>query len=32
MASIVIIFRKDKLSKKSEAPIHFRIIKNRKVT
>ncbi len=31
MPSISIVFRKDKLNKKSEAPIHFRIIKNRKV-
>ena len=30
MSSIAIVFRKDKLNKKNEAPIHFRIIKNRK--
>src|SRR5437868_3812804 len=30
MASVTIVFRKDKLNKKGEAPIHFRIIKNRK--
>lgn len=31
MASVSIVFRKDKLNKKSEAPIHFRIIKDRKI-
>ncbi len=31
MASVAIIFRKDKLNKKGLAPIHFRIIKHRKV-
>jgi integrase len=30
MPSVSIVFRKDKLNKKGEAPIHFRIIKNRK--
>lgn len=30
MASITVVFRKDKINKKGEAPIHFRIIKNRK--
>ncbi|HPH99553.1 MAG TPA: site-specific integrase [Chitinophagaceae bacterium] len=30
MPSVSIIYRKDKLNKKGEAPIHFRIIKNRK--
>jgi len=30
MASIALVFRKDKLNKKGEAPLHFRIIKNRK--
>lgn len=29
MASITIVFRKDKLNARGEAPIHFRIIKNR---
>ena len=32
MASVQTVFRKDKLNSKGEAPIHFRIIKNRKVT
>jgi integrase len=32
MASITIVFRKDKLNKKSEGPIHFRIIKDRKTS
>ena len=32
MASVNIVFRKDKLNKKNEAPIHFRIIKNRKTS
>jgi len=32
MASVTIIFRKDKLNAKNEAPIHFRIIKNRKIS
>jgi integrase/recombinase XerD len=31
MATVSIIYRKDKLNKKGEAPIHFRIIKDRKV-
>lgn len=31
MASVAIIFRKDKLNQKDEAPIHLRIIKNRKI-
>ena len=30
MATVTIVFRKDKFNKKEEAPIHFRIIKNRK--
>lgn len=30
MSSVAIVFRKDKLNKKNEAPIHFRIIKDRK--
>ena len=32
MASIAIVYRKDKLNKKGEAPIHFRIIKDRKIS
>lgn len=32
MSSVAIVFRKDKLNKKSEAPIHFRIIKDRKIS
>jgi integrase/recombinase XerD len=32
MASVAIVFRKDKLNKKGEAPIHFRIIKDRKIS
>jgi integrase/recombinase XerD len=32
MATVTIIFRKDKFNQKGQAPIHFRIIKNRKVT
>jgi len=32
MASVTIVFRKDKLNAKGEAPIHFRIIKNRKAS
>lgn len=32
MASVAIIFRKDKLNAKKEAPIHFRIIKDRKIS
>ena len=32
MATISIIYRKDKLNKKGEAPVHFRIIKDRKVS
>ncbi len=32
MASVQSVFRKDKLNAKGEAPIHFRIIKNRKVS
>jgi integrase/recombinase XerD len=31
MSSVATVFRKDKLNKKGEAPIHFRIIKNRKI-
>ena len=32
MATVSIIYRKDKLNKKGEAPVHFRIIKDRKVS
>lgn len=32
MTSVAIVFRKDKLNARKEAPIHFRIIKNRKVS
>lgn len=32
MSSISTVFRKDKLNKKNEGPIHFRIIKDRKVS
>ncbi len=32
MASVTVVQRKDKANKKGEAPIHFRIIKNRKVS
>ena len=32
MSSVTIVFRKDKLNKKNEAPIHFRIIKDRKIS
>jgi len=32
MASVSIVYRKDKLNKKGEAPIHFRIIKDRKIS
>lgn len=32
MASVSIVFRKDKLNKNNEAPIHYRIIKNRKIS
>lgn len=32
MSSISIVFRKDKLNKKGQAPIHFRIIKDRKIS
>lgn len=32
MASVAIVFRKDKLNAKKEAPIHFRIIKDRKIS
>lgn len=32
MTSISIVFRKDKINKKNEAPIHFRVIKDRKVS
>lgn len=32
MSSISIIYRKDKLNKKDEAPIHFRLIKDRKIS
>jgi len=31
MSSVAIVYRKDKLNKKGEAPVHFRIIKDRKV-
>ncbi len=31
MASVSIVFRRDKINKKNEAPIHFRIIKDRKI-
>ena len=31
MSSVATVYRKDKLNKKGEAPIHFRIIKDRKV-
>lgn len=30
MATVAIVFRKDKVNKKGQSPIHFRIIKNRK--
>ena len=32
MATVSIIFRKDKLNKKGQAPVYFRIIKDRKIT
>lgn len=32
MATVAIIFRKDKVNKKGEAPVHFRIIKDRKIS
>ena len=32
MSSVAIVYRKDKLNKKGEAPIHFRIIKDRKTS
>lgn len=32
MASVTVVLRKDKLNKKGEAPIHFRIIKNRRIS
>lgn len=32
MTSVNIVFRKDKLNKNGEAPIHFRIIKDRKIS
>lgn len=32
MASVSTVYRKDKLNKNDEAPIHFRIIKDRKIT
>lgn len=32
MASTTIVYRKDKLNKKGEAPVHFRIIKDRKIS
>lgn len=32
MPSVSIVYRKDKLNKKNEAPVHFRIIKDRKVS
>jgi integrase/recombinase XerD len=31
MASVAIVYRKDKLNSRGEAPIHFRIIKDRKI-
>ena len=31
MSSVAIVYRKDKLNKKGIAPVHFRIIKDRKV-
>lgn len=31
MASVKIVFRKDKLNKKGKAPIHFRMIKHRRI-
>ena len=32
MASVTVVLRKDKVNKKGEAPIHFRIIKNRQIS
>lgn len=32
MASVTIVFRKDKLNAKNEAPVHFRIIKSRRTS
>ncbi len=32
MPTVSIIFRKDKLNKKGQAPVHFRIIKDRKIS
>jgi integrase/recombinase XerD len=32
MATVAIVLRKDKVNKKGDAPIYFRIIKNRKVS
>lgn len=32
MASVTIVFRKDKINAKNEAPVHFRIIKNRRIS
>jgi len=32
MASVSIVFRKDKVNKKGEAPVHLRIIKERKIS
>lgn len=32
MSTVSIVYRKDKLNKKGEAPIHFRIIKDRKIS
>jgi len=32
MASVTIVFRKEKINTKGDAPIHFRIIKNRKAS
>ncbi len=32
MSSVTIVFRKDKINSKGVAPIHFRLIKNRKVS
>src|SRR4051812_44616231 len=32
MPSVSIVYRKDKLNKNQEAPVHFRIIKDRKIS
>ena len=32
MATVTTVLRKDKVNKKGEAPIHFRIIKNRRIS